>query len=204
MNGESFNPLAIESLAESIVQRLLLNDAVPLENIPSFPGAGVYALFYIGDFPAYKLVRDQNINGQWKLPIYVGKAVPQGGRRGINPDASLTSQALWKRLADHTKSIGAAENLNIKDFYAKWLILEDIWIALGESALIRDTKPVWNAMVDGFGNHDPGKGRHSGLAPQWDTLHPGRAWAARLVQRPENAAELIASDAAQYLASRHG
>ena len=34
--------------------------------------------------------------------------------------------------------------------------------------------------IDGFGDHDPGKGRHSGKMPLWDCLHPGRAWAERL------------------------
>ena len=204
MTDEIFNPLAMESLAESIVQRLMANDAVPLGGIPSFYGAGVYAIFYVGDFPAYNLVRDRNINGVWSLPIYVGKAMPQGGRRGLNSEGSLASQALWRRLSEHTRSIEQATNLDIDDFYAKWLILDDIWITIGESALIRDTKPVWNAMADGFGNHDPGKGRHNGLAPQWDTLHPGRTWASRLVQRPESAAQLIAADAIQYLSSRHG
>jgi len=34
--------------------------------------------------------------------------------------------------------------------------------------------------MDGFGNHDPGKGRHQGKRPSWDTLHPGRPWAEKL------------------------
>jgi hypothetical protein len=46
--------------------------------------------------------------------------------------------------------------------------------------LIERFKPIWNRALDGFGNHDPGKGRHQGMMPQWDCLHPGRAWAERL------------------------
>jgi hypothetical protein len=41
-------------------------------------------------------------------------------------------------------------------------------------------------LIDGFGNHDPGKGRHAGLRPRWDTLHPGRPWAERLQPRDED------------------
>jgi hypothetical protein len=40
--------------------------------------------------------------------------------------------------------------------------------------------PLWNRLIDGFGNHDPGKGRHQGKIPAWDTIHPGRKWAKRL------------------------
>ena len=34
---------------------------------------------------------------------------------------------------------------------------------------------LWNSLVDGFGNHDPGAGRYKGLRPRWDVLHPGRS-----------------------------
>ena len=133
----------------------------------------------------------------------MGKAVPKGGRQGIN-ESPTSNTAVWSRLREHAKSIEAAGNLEIDHFWAQWLIIDDIWIALGESALLRNKRPVWNAMVDGFGNHDPGSGRHKGLVPQWDTLHPGRKWAEKLSPRPEGSAEGIARDAEQYLKSRHG
>jgi hypothetical protein len=203
MSTESFNPLAMESLAESIVQRLMQTDPVPLSGIPRFRGAGVYAIYYTGDFPAYEIVRERNTDGAWSLPIYVGKAVPKGGRQGLDVGQDPNNTAVWSRLGQHAKSVEAATNLDVADFHARWLIVDDIWIALGESALLRDTRPVWNAMVDGFGNHNPGKGRHSGLVPQWDTLHPGRGWATKLTARETGAADRIAADAAQYLRERH-
>jgi len=46
--------------------------------------------------------------------------------------------------------------------------------------VIEQFKFVWNRAIDGFGNHGPGKGRHSGEMPFWDCLHPGRVWAERL------------------------
>lgn len=204
MTVETFNPLAMESLADSMLQQLRRMDPVPLKELPRFEGAGVYAIYYVGCYPSYEIVRKHNIEGKWELPIYVGKAVPKGGRQGLSVGEDPNNTAVWTRLGQHARSIDAADNLDIADFYARWLIVDDIWIALGESALLRDTRPVWNAVVDGFGNHDPGKGRHKGLVSSWDTLHPGRAWAAQLVPRELGADRSIADDAAQYLRERHG
>lgn len=49
-----------------------------------------------------------------------------------------------------------------------------------EAALIRHYKPVWNTEIDGFGNHDPGKGRYNQAKSDWDIIHPGRPWADKL------------------------
>ena len=48
-----------------------------------------------------------------------------------------------------------------------------------EAALIRCYTPVWNSSIDGFGNHDPGKGRYNQAKSEWDILHPGRPWACK-------------------------
>ncbi len=83
----------------------------------------------------------------------------------------------------------AAKNLDPADFTFRYLIVDDIWIGLGESLMIQRYQPLWNQVVDGFGNHDPGKGRHAGMKPLWDELHPGRPWAAKCsppkMSRPE-------------------
>lgn len=200
---EPFNPLAMESLAASIVQRLLADDPVPLNDVPKFFGAGLYAIYYTGDFPAYNVVRDNNLGGAWALPIYVGKAVPAGSRRGLTVGAGSKTTALHGRIREHAGSIRAANNLDIDDFHVRWLVVEDIWIPLGESALIRATGPAWNAVLDGFGNHDPGKGRRKGAIPPWDTVHPGRGWAAKHDPRPDGADEVFCRDVVQYLRERH-
>ena len=50
--------------------------------------------------------------------------------------------------------------------------------------LISRFEPLWNKLVDGFGNHDPGKGRYQQKKSAWDLLHPGRPWAERLQANP--------------------
>ena len=78
-------------------------------------------------------------------------------------------------------------------FY-RFLVVDDIWIPLGESLLIAKFAPIWNKLIDGFGNHDPGKGRYEGARPKWDTLHPGRGWAdkcAARIETPKQIAEEI-------------
>ena len=118
--SEPFNPLATESLAQSIVSRMLKADAVPLAGIPRFAGAGVYAIYYRGPFPAYDRLVQANRVKHAEVPIYVGKAVPRGARKGLSVGDSLTEAALWNRLRDHAKSIDAAHNLDLGDFEARW------------------------------------------------------------------------------------
>jgi hypothetical protein len=103
-------------------------------------------------------------------------------------------------LVQHARSVEEAENLAVADFHCRYLIVDDIWIPLGEALLIAKFDPLWNKLVDGFGNHDPGKGRHAGLRPRWDVIHPGRAWAKRCQPRDETDVQII-REAMDYLRS---
>jgi Eco29kI restriction endonuclease len=182
MNPEekSFNPLDRENLGKSVVDALYERPVIPLANIKSFIGAGVYAIYYSpeGRFKPYQYLADLAKAQGPLVPIYVGKAIPTGGRKGVQ-DASLSDTSLYKRLAEHQESIRSVENLEIDWFYARYIIVEDIWIPLGESLLIQQYRPIWNVLVEGFGNHDPGAGRYKGKRPVWDEIHPGRVWASR-------------------------
>ena len=192
-----FNPLDKRHLGESVADALLQTEAQPLPPEP-FIGAGVYAVYYIGPFSAYRQLTEVNREGHFRCPIYVGKAVPPGARKGgLGLDVEH-GQALSKRLFEHADSIKAAQNLDLADFYCRFLVVDDIWIPLAESMLIERFKPVWNRVLDGFGNHDPGKGRHQGMMPQWDCLHPGRAWAEWL-QPCANTAEQLAERVEKHL-----
>jgi hypothetical protein len=195
-----FNPLDKKNLGASVAEALLTNDVRPLNNLESFEGAGVYVIYYTGDFAPYAQMAASNQGGQFKLPIYVGKAVPAGARMGGGLGAP-PGRVLWRRLKEHAESVRAAENLDIEDFHCRLLVVDDIWIPLGESLMIARFTPIWNSLIDGFGNHNPGSGRHAGMRPRWDVLHPGRAWASRLKERPESADE-IAADAEIFLRER--
>ena len=52
--------------------------------------------------------------------------------------------------------------------------------------MINRFKPVWNSVIDGFGNHAPGKGRKNQVQSPWDMLHPGRQWAKKLPAGPKD------------------
>ena len=109
-----------------------------------------------------------------------------------------SSTALSARLRQHAASIDQADNLNIEDFDCRFLVVEDIWIPLGENLLIAKFAPNWNKLIDGFGNHDPGSGRYNQVQSRWDVLHPGRPWAQRLRDRPEGP-EQISRELEAYL-----
>jgi len=192
-----FNPLDKKNLGASVAEALLTKEAQPLSDLSAFEGAGIYALYYLGDFKPYAQITRFNDNGKFLLPIYVGKAVPAGARVGANLELA-SGKVLYRRLKEHADSIKAAENLTLEDFYYRFLVVDDIWIPLGESLIIARFTPVWNSIIDGFGNHNPGKGRHAGMIPRWDVLHPGRAWAAQLSPRPETQND-IAKEAEVYL-----
>lgn len=184
-----FNPLAKKNLGASVAEALLAQLAQPLGKVSQFTGAGIYAIYYTGKFPAYSQIAKRNAKDRFESPIYVGKAIPEGARKGGASGA--TTKALFKRLAEHADSVKSAKNLDIKDFFCRYLVVEDIWIPLGESLLIAKFSPIWNSLVDGFGNHDPGSGRYKGLRPRWDVLHPGRGWAMKCKERSETAEQII-------------
>ena len=63
-------------------------------------------------------------------------------------------------------------------------------VAAVEAAIIAEKTPMWNSVIDGFGNHDPGAKRKTGRLSAWDTLHPGRAWTNRLSGEIPNVKDL--------------
>ena len=196
--SEPFNPLDKENLGKSVARAMLATDATPLAGLEPFNGAGIYALYYTGYFPAYAPIASRNRNGAFQVPIYVGSAVPPGGRRGGFGMQPGTHSKLFSRLNKHAQSITQAENLDLADFHCRYLLVDDIWIPLGESLLITLHCPLWNQKLDGFGNHDPGKGRYNQLRSLWDVVHPGREWAGRCADRDETPEQLIA-DIESYL-----
>lgn len=194
-----FDPLDYENLGASIARALDERPVLPLVGLAPFDGAGIYALYYTGSHPAYAELSAANAADPGSWAIYIGKAEAESARKG---DPNQTNKAvgtkLYSRVGKHRSSIEAATNLDESDFQVRALTVAPTWIPLAEVVAIRMHNPVWNVLVDGLGNHDPGRGRYKGLRPRWDTLHPGRAWAPKLPARSESPAD-IEQDVIQYL-----
>lgn len=177
-----YNPLDYANLTKSCVEELMRRGPHKLPLTQPFAGPGVYALFYDGDFPLYQPVRSPDATD----PIYVGKAVPAGARKGLAKPSK--GKSLFNRIKQHTKSIEASATLKAEDFSCRYLVVTPLWITMAERFLLEHYKPIWNVVLDGFGNHDPGSGRHKGEITWWDALHPGRPWAVKLQQTRDAAA----------------
>ena len=186
--AEAYDPLDYDNLARSVVDALLDRETIQLPPDETFVGSGVYALYYSGQLPFYS----QIASSVPPEPIYVGKAVLSGARKGSSGVSPEAGSALYRRLRDHAKSIAQAENLDLTEFRCRFLVLVPVWITLAERFLLDHFQPVWNTLIDGFGDHDPGSGRRSMRRPRWDVVHPGRPWAARL-EAAETATDIIQS-----------
>ncbi len=149
-------------------------------------GCGVYALYYHGNFDLYAPMVTHN-GKESLVPIYVGKAVAPGwrtARTNVSATADLT-----RRLREHARSIAQTDNLAVEHFTCRFMILEGIegdLVVPVEAEMIRRHQPLWNSVIDGFGNHDPGSGRYNQAKSEWDVLHPGRIWAERLLGQSPN------------------
>src|SRR5262245_47087332 len=136
MAEQPYNPLARFHLGESVARALLAQPVVSLPPPAPFRGAGIYALYYIGAFPTYQRITAQNLDENWALPIYVGKAVPKGARQGGYGLNEAPGEVLYNRLREHAISIQQGADLDLTAFHCRYLVVDDIWIPLGESLLI--------------------------------------------------------------------
>lgn len=181
LKKHTFTSRKFESVMQEAMRFMMASPIHPFPPADRFPGAGVYALYYCGGFVHYRhiAVADQK---DAKTPIYVGKAVPPGWRVGRAGRVGPNVRPLYGRLAEHARNINEVDNLEANDFSCRFMILggtESDLISACEAQLIRQFTPLWNTVVDGFGNHTPGEGRFDQARSEWDVLHPGRAWAAR-------------------------
>ncbi len=190
MSEQPYNPLDKKNLGISAADAMLNQPISPLPPGDRFVGAGIHAIYYVGDFQPYAPIAERNREGRFETPIYVGKTIPAGARRGGGLGVA-TGAVLFGRLSQHAQSIEQVSNLDVSDFFCRYLVVDDIWIPLGESLLIEKFAPVWNSIVEGFGNHDPGKGRYNSQKPLWDMVHPGRPWAERMHENKKSAHQIL-------------
>jgi len=191
-----FDPADPKVMGELIARTLLIQPRLPLADLQPFYGSGVYALYYQGDFPAYRRISGQD----W--PIYVGKADPADSKaRSVEEQGAR----LARRLNDHVRSITPVSNLKLQDFTCRFLVVKSAWQGTAELYLIDRFKPVWNNEVKvcfGFGKHGDSAGTRRNTRSPWDTLHPGRKWAWKKgnVDNPKSADE-IATAVKEHLAA---
>jgi hypothetical protein len=203
MNSLSFDRKKHIYRSEVFVE--LVKDAVrffngtPVHPLPppeTFLGTGVYALYYTGQNSIYGKYAELN-RLAYSYPIYVGKAVPKGWRQSRTSDSALTqSHELHNRLREHSRSITVGTDLLIEEFMCRFVIFEDEasdMISTIEAALIKLNQPLWNVTIDGFGNHDPGRGRYEQAKSDWDVIHPGRPWAERCKGIPKQESIIISN-----------
>jgi Eco29kI restriction endonuclease len=168
-----FDPSNPKVVGRFVALAMVAQDRHPLADIPRFYGSGVYAIYYNGSFPAY-----QPISGT-ETPIYVGKASPSvsNARTPMEQGAKLSA-----RLNDHRKNIGKAmSTLDLADFEFRSLVVQSGWETAAEDYLIHLFRPIWNSETNilyGLGKHGDSATTRANKRSPWDTLHPGRTWAA--------------------------
>ncbi len=81
-----YNPLARENLGKSVADAPLERSIGQLPPAERFIAAGIYAIYYNGPFKLYAPLVEKNRadakRGLPETPIYIGKAVPAGARKG--------------------------------------------------------------------------------------------------------------------------
>jgi hypothetical protein len=198
-----YDPLDLRTLAENMVKVVLEQPVIPLGSIKSFEGSGIYVIYYTGDFSAYQPVAIENRSQKWGRPIYVGEATRKGGRKGGVLAEGPAGKAIFDRLGNHADSIRSAENLSIEDFWCRYLVLKDFFIPLCESLLIDRYEPIWNKVIDGFGNKALGGPRQrEQQKSMWDVIHPGRSGSATSPNKKYPAPEPLIAVVEKFLAGK--
>ncbi|WP_417495614.1 Eco29kI family restriction endonuclease [Maricaulis sp.] len=190
---------------ELIMDAVRFFNGTPVHVLPPperFSGVGVYALYFIGAKGRYAKYGALN-RLQYEFPIYVGKAVPKGWRQSRADASNLRiGHELFSRLREHSRNIDLGEGLASADFRCRFMIFEGAgsdMISSIEASLIKSFKPLWNSVVDGFGNHTPGAGRFNQAKSDWDVIHPGRLWAEKCLGKARERAEVEARIATHLL-----
>lgn len=181
-NKHVFHSPDFEEIIKDTIRFFNGTPVLPIPVPEKFQGTGVYAIYCTARSGIYKDFHEIN-RTSYILPIYIGKAVPKGWRQARSGcSANSESYELNNRMREHGRNLQTVEGIELKDFCCRFIILESAesdLIGTVEAALIRKYKPLWNTLLDGFGNHDPGSGRYEQAMSDWDVCHPGRLWAKK-------------------------
>lgn len=161
----TYDPMGTENITAAICRELERQPLIPLDHeIDRFEGSGLYAIYYNGNTERiYERLKNHNI------PVYVGQAVSHNSQTGV---AAAAAWPLWRRIRLHRKSIEGAGLLG--EFGIRLLLLPDVYANLGENGLRVFYRPVWNAILTGFGSNEQGPSTRRSKRSKWDTVHSGR------------------------------
>lgn len=141
--------------------------------------AGIYEIFYHGDYPLYGPVTDN------RLPIYIG-----------------VSSDVGSRIAAHIVSIITSLNLDLQDFSFKFLIPRYDGICEEFEKWIKNNeKPIWNYFITGFGN-GPTMGRPKFLHSEFDWFHGREKFRNLPPPGPFSSLEGLIKDIREYYISQ--
>lgn len=188
-----FDPSEPRLIGHFVALALLSQERLPLGAITPFYGSGVYAIYYRGPADIYA-----PISGT-ETPIYVGKADPPTGAKTVVEQETK----LFGRLNEHRKNIEKVAGIDLKDFECRALAVQSGYQAAAENHLIRLFWPIWNnetKILFGIGKHGDAASTRANNKSPWDTIHPGRAWAAG---NPEaKSTESIRSEVAEHFRTK--
>lgn len=188
-----FDPTDPNTSGRVVALNLVAQSKHPLAKIPEFYGAGVYAIYYKGDFAPYAQLKGRD------HPIYVGKADPdnQAAKDAVSQGTKLSA-----RLNEHARSIRkAVTTLDINDFECRFLIVQTGFQKSAEDYLINFFKPIWNSETKicfGLGKHGDSSDTRGNKRSPWDTMHPGREWANATAEN-QKSPEMIIQQISMHL-----
>lgn len=166
-----FDPTDPKLIGHFVALALIAQERRPLATLGRFYGSGVYAIYYVGPAAIYMPIAGT------ETPIYVGKADPGGHAKTLIEQGTK----LADRLNEHRKNIDKVTGIEVAHFQYRALAVQSGYQAAAETHLIRLFQPIWNnetRILFGIGKHgDSSETRANNKSP-WDTIHPGRAWAA--------------------------
>jgi len=181
-----FDPSNPKVVGRFVSLALVAQQRHPLSEIPRSYGSGVYAIYYNGAFAPYA-----TLSGT-ETPIYVGQAAPlvNNARTPREQGARLCS-----RLSDHRKNVAkAVGTLELSDFDFRSLVVQSGWETAAEDYLIHLFRPIWNSetsILYGLGKHGDDAATRANKRSPWDTLHPGRAWAAKSAEDAKTISQIM-------------
>jgi len=184
-----FDPGNPKLVGKFVALALLAQTRRQLSSITNFYGSGVYSIYYKGNFEPYK-----PISGN-EHPIYVGKVDPLDA---MAKTPTEQGKKLTDRLNEHRKNIEKAQNDNaatlvLADFECRFLVVQSGLQTAAENYLINLYKPIWNSETGicyGLGKHGDDATTRANQRSPWDTMHPGRIWAAKSVKDAKSVKEI--------------